>query len=103
MLKLYRQLARSRTFVVRVGITVAITLFILPASAFAEPPWERAVRVLSDSFTGPIARGLSLVAIVVGGLVYAFDTGDSKRVVAGLIFGCGMALGAASFMTWLFQ
>ena len=83
-------------------IAVATMLLILPASAFAESPWERAVRVLSESMTGPIARGLSLVAIVMGGLVYAFDTGDSKRVMAGILFGCGMALAAPSFLIWLF-
>jgi type IV secretory pathway VirB2 component (pilin) len=66
-------------------------------------PWENAVGVLRDAFTGPIAKGLSLVAIVVGGLMFAFGEGDSKRTLAGIIFGVGMAIGAASFMTWLFQ
>ena len=73
------------------------------SSAFAQSPWEDAVNRLAISFTGPIARGLTLVAIVMGGLVYAFDTGDSKRVLAGILFGGGMALGAAQFLVWLFQ
>ena len=88
----------------RLAVAIATIPLVLPASAFAESPWEHAVRVLSESMTGPIARGLSLVAIVVGGLGYAFDGGtDHKRTMAGLILGCGMALGAASFITWLFQ
>jgi type IV secretory pathway VirB2 component (pilin) len=82
---------------------VTAILILMPSGAFAQSPWEIAVRNLSDSFQGPIARGLSLVSIVVGGLVYAFDAGESKRIIAGLLFGCGMALGAASFMSWLFQ
>jgi type IV secretory pathway VirB2 component (pilin) len=57
---------------------------------------------LQTSFTGPIARGLSLVAIVVGGLSFAFGEGDSKRMLAGIIFGLGMALGAVQLMAWLF-
>src|SRR5438067_7628529 len=65
-------------------------------------PWEQAVNVLQQSFTGPIAKGLSLVAIVVGGLMFAFSEGGSKRTLAGIIFGLGMALGAVSFMNWLF-
>jgi type IV secretion system protein TrbC len=65
-------------------------------------PWEHAVAVLTAAFTGPIARGLSLVSIVVGGLVVAFGEGDSKRMVAGILFGVGMAIGAVNFMTWLF-
>lgn len=65
-------------------------------------PWEDAVDALMTAFTGPIARGLSLVAIVVGGLMFAFGEGGSKRTLAGIIFGLGMAMGAVNFMTWLF-
>ena len=65
-------------------------------------PWENAVAVMQAAFTGPIAKGLSLVAIVVGGLMFAFGEGDSKRMLAGIVFGVGMAIGAVAFMTWLF-
>lgn len=68
----------------------------------AQSPWENAVNVLQLSFTGPIARGLSLVAIVVGGLLFAFGEGQSKRAMAGIVFGVGMAIGAVNFMAWLF-
>ena len=47
-------------------------------------------------------RGLSLIAIVVGGLMFAFGEGGSKRALAGIVFGLGMAMGAANFLTWLF-
>lgn len=70
--------------------------------AYAQSPWENAVDVLKTAFTGPIARGLSLVAIVVGGLMFAFGEGESKRMLAGIVFGVGMAIGAVSFMSWLF-
>jgi type IV secretory pathway VirB2 component (pilin) len=72
------------------------------AQARAASPWENAVDVLERAFTGPIARGLDLVAIVVGGLMFAFGEGDSKRMLAGIVFGVGMAIGAVNFMTWLF-
>ena len=65
-------------------------------------PWLDAITVLEGAFTGPIARGLSLIAIVVGGLMFAFGEGGSKRALAGIIFGLGMAMGAANFLTWLF-
>ena len=70
--------------------------------AYAQSPWETAVDQLKAAFTGPIARGLSLVAIVVGGLMFAFGEGDSKRALAGIVFGVGMAVGAVTFMSWLF-
>lgn len=65
-------------------------------------PWETAVNALQTAFTGPIAKGLALVAIVVGGLTFAFGEGGGKRTFAGIVFGLGMALLAANFLTWLF-
>ena len=65
-------------------------------------PWVQAVNNLETAFTGPIARGLALVAIVVGGLMFAFQEGGSKQALAGIIFGLGMALGAVNFVSWMF-
>ena len=65
-------------------------------------PWLQAIDVLQTAFTGPIARGLSLIAIVVGGLMFAFGEGGSKKALAGIVFGLGMAMGAANFLAWLF-
>ena len=73
-----------------------------PVSGAGASPWLQAIQVLQDAFTGPIARGLSLIAVVVGGLMFAFGEGGSKKALAGIIFGLGMAMGAANFLTWLF-
>jgi type IV secretion system protein TrbC len=80
----------------------ALGLVVAAMPVYAASPWENAVNVLQTAFTGPIARGLSLVAIVVGGLMFAFGEGESKRMLAGIIFGIGMAIGAVNFMAWLF-
>jgi type IV secretory pathway VirB2 component (pilin) len=89
----------------RVGVAFLVALF-LATSAFAQAaansPWENAVGVLQQAFTSTIARGLSLVAIVVSGLTFAFGEGGSKRVLAGVLFGVGMAIAAVNFMAWLF-
>jgi type IV secretory pathway VirB2 component (pilin) len=45
---------------------------------------------------------LSLVAIVVSGLTFAFGEGGSNRVLAGVLFGVGMAIAAVNFLAWLF-
>jgi type IV secretory pathway VirB2 component (pilin) len=74
----------------------------LHAQAAGNDPWENAVGVLRTAFTGSIATGLSLVAIVVGGLMFAYGEGQSKRMLAGIVFGVGMAVGAVNFMSWLF-
>ena len=65
-------------------------------------PWENAVNVLQQAFTGPIAKGLSLVAIVAGGLTFAYGEGGGKRTFAGIVFGVGMAVLAVNFLSWLF-
>jgi type IV secretory pathway VirB2 component (pilin) len=83
---------------------VAVTL-VLASPAFAQAgnsPWENAVNVLQQAFTSTIARGLSLVAIVVAGLTFAFGEGGSKRILAGVLFGVGMAIAAVNFLSWLF-
>jgi type IV secretory pathway VirB2 component (pilin) len=83
-------------------LLLSFGVFLSPRRIYAQSPWEQAVNVMQTAFTGPIAKGLSLVAIVVGGLMFAFGEGDSKRMLAGIVFGVGMAIGAVAFMTWLF-
>jgi type IV secretory pathway VirB2 component (pilin) len=76
--------------------------FAVPVYAQGNSPWENAVNVLQTAFTGPIAKGLALVAIVVGGLTFAFGEGGGKKTFAGIVFGLGMAVLAVNFLTWLF-
>ncbi len=88
----------------RVLVLAVAAVLLAPRAGFAQAgsPWENAVTALMTSFTGPIARGLSLVAIVIGGITFAFGEGGSKRLLAGIVFGVGMAIGAVNFMAWLF-
>ena len=87
----------------RTVLTSLVALFLAaPAFAQGASPWENAVSVLQQAFTSTIARGLSLVAIVVAGLTFAFGEGGSKRVLAGVLFGVGMAIAAVNFLSWLF-
>lgn len=83
--------------------TLVVTLLLAtPVFAQGTSPWENAVNVLQTAFTSTIARGLSLVAIVVAGLTFAFGEGGSKRILAGVLFGVGMAIAAVNFLAWLF-
>jgi type IV secretory pathway VirB2 component (pilin) len=86
------------------SLCIGAITFVLAAPALAQgnSPWENAVNVLQRAFTSTIARGLSLVAIVVSGLTFAFGEGGSKRVLAGVLFGVGMAIAAVNFLAWLF-
>ena len=40
--------------------------------------------------------------IVIGGLMFMFGEGGAKRQISGIVFGGGLALFAAQFLTWLF-
>lgn len=91
----------SRTRARRVLTLVALSL-ASSATAFAQSPWERAAQNLEVTFTGPLARSLALVAIVVGGLMFMFGEGGAKRQVAGIVFGGGLTLFATQFLLWLF-
>jgi type IV secretory pathway VirB2 component (pilin) len=83
------------------GLAVAAVV-LTPVASFAQSPWERAALNLEASFTGPLARSLSLVAIVIGGLMFMYGEGGAKRQISGIVFGGGLALFAAQFLTWLF-
>src|SRR5499427_7505131 len=90
-------------FIRTVRHVVALTaVLLMPANAFAQSPWERAANNLALTFTGPLARSLALVAIVIGGLMFMFGEAGAKRQISGIVFGGGLALFAAQFLTWLF-
>jgi len=86
----------------RVGVATLVLLLTLPAIALAQSPWERAANNLATTFTGPLARSLALVAIVIGGLMFMYGEGGAKRQISGIVFGGGLALFAGQFLTWLF-
>jgi len=92
----------SQRFLPLMAFALISMLWAPSLFAQAASPWENAVNLLETSFTGPLARGLSLIAIVIGGLMFAFGEGQSKKVFAGIVFGLGIALGAVNFMSWLF-
>ena len=93
---------RSR-WMTALAVSFAVALADTPVFAQGVSPWLNAIDVLEAAFTGPLARGLSLIAIVIGGLMFAFGEGGSKKALAGIVFGLGMAMGAANFLTWLFE
>ncbi|MGD9902791.1 MAG: TrbC/VirB2 family protein [Vicinamibacterales bacterium] len=83
-------------------VVSAAVVLLCAAPALAQAPWERAATNLETTFTGPLARSLALVAIVIGGLMFMFGEGGAKRQISGIVFGGGLALFATQFLTWLF-
>ena len=102
MITLWRKAVQLNIIFRQIAAVAVGLLLAAPAYAQGNSPWENAVNVLQQAFTSTIARGLSLVAIVVSGLTFAFGEGGSKRVLAGVLFGVGMAIAAVNFLAWLF-
>lgn len=86
----------------RLGIALVTAVLVAPAVALAQSPWERAAINLERTFTGPLARSLALVSIVIGGLMFMFGEAGAKRQISGIVFGGGLALFATQFLAWLF-
>src|SRR5260221_3289570 len=94
MKTLWRNDGRLKQSARTLGV-VAVSL-LLAAPAFGQTgtsPWENAVSVLQQAFTSTIARGLSLVAIVVAGVSLSFSCSPLLSFVSRLQGrGCGRCL-----------
>jgi type IV secretory pathway VirB2 component (pilin) len=99
MSRLFKRLARRRPPSSLLALLVLLSSSIV---LHAQSPWERAALNLEATFTGPLARSLALVSIVIGGLMFMFGEGGAKRQISGIVFGGGLALFAGQFLTWLF-
>ena len=86
----------------RTSVAALAILVLVPSVAFGQSPWERAANNLAITFTGPLARSLALVAIVIGGLLFMYGESGAKRQISGIVFGGGLALFAGQFLAWLF-
>ena len=87
-------------------VLTALALSAAPLLAGAvtpTDPWSRGVTVMRTFFTGIFAQGISLIAVVIGGAMYALDDGGgSKKKLGALLFGTGLMLLAANFLNWVF-
>jgi type IV secretory pathway VirB2 component (pilin) len=89
---------------VRRGVFLTILSVTTGAMAWAQAdPWSNAATRMGTVFSSTVAKGFALVAVVVGGLELAFSEGGGRRVVGSIVFGLGMALGAANLINWLFS
>ena len=78
MLRRYRRLSLRGSVVF---LAVFVAFMAATIVVHAQSPWERAALNLEATFTGPLARSLALVAIVVGGLMFMFGEGGAKSGV----------------------
>ena len=81
---------------------VLLPALMFTTSLYAQTdPWTSSTQAVSTAFTGPIGTALTLVAIVIAGLTFQFSEGGGKKTIAGVVFGTGMTINAARFLSWL--
>ena len=77
-------------------LLVAAALLLGAGAALAQgvaAPWEGPICVVARSLSGPVARAVAVIAIVITGLMIAFgELGGVFRSLLGLVFGISFAL-----------
>ena len=99
-----RRLALKRwLYQMRQLATLCFFLGIFPALALAQSgsPFDTGFTAIQTLFTGTVAKVASLIAIVVGGYQFAHGEPGSKRALAGIVAGTGIAVLATNVLSWL--
>ncbi len=66
-------------------------------------PWEGPLEQILDSMSGPVARAIGVIAIIVTGLTLAFgEGGGGMRKMLWVVFGLSIAFSATSFFLSFF-
>ena len=96
-----------RTSVAVLGLFVCLTI-ALPAVAGTTGgtamPWETPLQTVEASLSGPVAKAVGIIAIVVTGLGFAFaEGGSAMRKGIGIVFGLAIAFTATTFITSFFN
>jgi len=83
-------------------LSLLALLLMLPLAAHAQgSPLDTGFNSLQTLFTGTVAKVASLIAIVVGGYGFAHGEPGAKKALAGVAAGTGIAVMAASVLSWL--
>ncbi len=89
---------------------VLVGLVILAEPAFATTtsgtamPWETPLQTVQTSLSGPVAKAVGIIAIVITGLGFAFaEGGSAMRKGVGIVFGLAIAFTATTFISSFFS
>lgn len=85
----------------------AVLLAVSPAwaaGAGTAMPWEGPLDTIMQSLSGPVAKAVGIIAIVLTGLGFAFAEGGSAlRKGIGIVFGLAIAFTATTFISTFFN
>lgn len=85
----------------RIVQMISVALILAAANAYAAGsgmPWEGPMQKILDSFSGPVAKILGVIAIIATGIGLAFgEGGTGMKKLLQIVFGLSIAFTAASF------
>ena len=91
-------------------LVVVAAVLILASPALAGTtggtamPWETPLQTVQDSLSGPVAKAIGIIAIVITGLGFAFaEGGSAMRKGIGIVFGLAIAFTATTFISSFFS
>jgi type IV secretion system protein TrbC len=85
-----------------VALSVTAPAFATTTSG-TSMPWETPLQTVSDSLSGPVAKAIGIIAIVMTGLGFAVaESGSVIRKGMGVVCGLAVAFTATTFMSTFF-
>ncbi len=96
---------RNRRMAVMVaGVAMLVASPAWAAGGGTAMPWETPLETIMQSLSGPVAKAVGIIAIVLTGLGFAFSEGGSVlRRGIGIVFGLAIAFTATTFITSFFN
>ena len=86
-----------------VSLTLALPV-LAGTTGGTSMPWETPLQTVQSSLSGPVAKAIGIIAIVLTGLGFAVaESGSVVRKGIGIVFGLAIAFTATTFMTSFFN
>ncbi len=83
-------------------VGVALLLSVAEPALAQSAPWERPICMVARSLSGPVAKAVAIIAIVITGLLIAFsEVGGLFKTLLGLLGGASFALLADQWLGFI--
>ena len=95
---------RTQTAILSAGVTLLLGTPAWASSSGTAMPWEAPLTTIQNSLSGPVAKAVGIIAIVITGLGFAFaEGGSAMRKGVGIVFGLAVAFTATTFISSFFN